>query len=432
MNTETTQTKICKKCGRLLPIEKFRLATVQFGNPYYRGSCKECEAKYDKEYSRKKMEKEFAFSDNLEIIVDRKYKEINPKRILDISALDIDIIPMGTDEIFVKLMDYKDAWMSNYGQCITKAWGKYSLLQGSYINGELRYSLSKNVFIDGEWTYKRDNVYVPKMVIETFIVNEDKANNVYIWHSGHDKEDCYYRNLYPLNQEQFRIVNNHFQKTGEDSESFILSVMNDIRYKPDDWRKKAMKPVMYGVGYHGLLYSNSQEKAYRRWHWMMNRCYSNAVHEIQPGYKNCTVCDEWLNYSNFKVWYDEHILPWELLGEDFELDKDILIKGNTVYSPETVSFVPKIINSLFISSVKSEGDCPMGVFYEKGKNKFRACISFMGKNIKLGTFNTAEAAFARYKEYKEDLIQDIAEQYKERIPDKIYQAMKNWTVEITD
>ncbi|MFQ8902680.1 MAG: hypothetical protein ACLR7D_13250 [Lachnospira eligens] len=55
------------------------------------GSCKECEAKCDKEYKKKKTEKEFAFSDNLEILVDRQYKEINPKRILDISALNIDV-----------------------------------------------------------------------------------------------------------------------------------------------------------------------------------------------------------------------------------------------------------------------------------------------------------------------------------------------------
>ena len=134
------ETKICKKCGRILPIQNFRLAPGQFGNPYYRGSCKECEAKYDKEYKKKKNEKEFTFSDNLEILVDRQYKEINPKRILDVSALDIDITLMGTDEIFVKLMDYKDTWLSNYGQCITMAWGKYNLLQGSYINGELLWS----------------------------------------------------------------------------------------------------------------------------------------------------------------------------------------------------------------------------------------------------------------------------------------------------
>lgn len=51
------ETKICKRCGRELPLDRFRLATGQFGNPYYRGSCKECEAKYDKEYKKKKTEK---------------------------------------------------------------------------------------------------------------------------------------------------------------------------------------------------------------------------------------------------------------------------------------------------------------------------------------------------------------------------------------
>ena len=43
------QTKICSKCGRLLQIEKFRLKTGQFGNPYYSGYCKDCEKIYDKQ-----------------------------------------------------------------------------------------------------------------------------------------------------------------------------------------------------------------------------------------------------------------------------------------------------------------------------------------------------------------------------------------------
>lgn len=344
----------------------------------------------------------------------------------------MDIVLLGTDEIFVKLMDYKDTWLSNYGRMIRCSYGKYNLLNGSYINGELRYSLRKNVFYDGKWVYRSEYLYAPKAVIDTFIVNEDKANNVFIWHSGHDKEDCYYRNLYPLNQEQYRIVKNYFMKTGDDSEEFILKVMNDIRYKPDNWSKKVMKPVMYGVGYHGLLYTNSKEKSYDRWHWMMNRCYSKAVHELYPEYKECTVCEEWINYSNYKLWYHEHIAPWELLGEKVDMDKDILIKGNTVYSPETVCFVSKVINTLFTNGKKNRGDYPIGVYFDKDKNKYRACMAFMGRNIKLGTFDTVEAAFARYKAYKEDFIKDMAEQYREKIPDKVYQAMMNWEVEITD
>lgn len=427
-------TKICKKCGRILPIQEFRLKRGQFGNPYYSGYCKQCESIYNREYKEKLQQKEFMFPDDLEISLEREYKEINPARILDISETGLDLALLGADEIFVKLMDYKETWLSNYGRAITKSWGKYKLLKGSYCNGELRYTLRKNVFSDGKWIYEKQYTYAPKMVVETFIVNEDKANNFYIWHKGHEKEDCYYRNLYPLNQEQFRIVNNHYAKTGDDSEEFILKVMNDIRYKPDNWSKKAVKPVMYGRGYHGLLYTSSKEESYQRWHWMMNRCYSQAVHELYSEYENCTVCKEWLNYSNFKLWYEEHQDSIKSFDESFDLDKDILIKGNLVYSPETVCLVPKIINTLFVntSGRKNRGKYPLGVYYEKEKDSYRACMSFWGKRIKLGTFDTAEDAFCRYKEYKEDFIKDMAEQYKEKIPDKIYQAMINWVVEITD
>lgn len=193
-----------------------------------------------------------------------------------------------------------------------------------------------------------------------------------------------------------------------------------------------MEPVMYGVGYHGLLYTDSKEEPYNRWHWMMNRCYSRAVHELQPEYGKCTVCDEWLNYSNFKLWYDGHKAEIKAFGNSFEMDKDILIKGNTVYSPETVCLVPKAVNTLFVNGRKNRGDYPLGVYFDKDKNKYRACMAFMGRNIKLGTFDTVEDAFARYKEYKEDFIKDMAEQYREKIPDKVYRAMMNWEVEITD
>lgn len=121
-----------------------------------------------------------------------------------------------------------------------------------------------------------------------------------------------------------------------------------------------------------------------------------------------------------------------MFDEAFELDKDILIKGNTVYSPETVCFVPKMVNSLFTNGKKNRGDYPLGVYFDKDKKKYVANMSFAGKNIKLGSYETVEATFSRYREYKEDFIKDIAEQNKEKIPDKIYQAMMKWQIEITD
>lgn len=135
-----------------------------------------------------------------------------------------------------------------------------------------------------------------------------------------------------------------------------------------------------------------------------------------------------MNYSNFKVWYDQHKVP----GMSLDLDKDILFKGNKVYSPETCCFVPHAINTLFLSKKADRGAYPIGVSYDKSKGKFRAEMSFMGEQIKLGTFDTAESAFARYKEYKEDLIKDMAEQYSEQIPDKVYNAMMGWKIKIND
>jgi len=425
MNTEATQTKICNKCGKILPIENFRLVRGQFHNPYYSGQCKDCEYKYQREYLEKKNKIEF--SDNLEMLIQRHYKDIKPERVLDISKLNI--IPLGTDEIFVKLMDYKNAWLSNYGRVIRCPYGKYHLLDGSYDKyGALYYSLKKNIFFDGKWVYKSVHLYAAKTVVDEFIVNPDKANNIYIWHSGYDKQDCYYRNLYPLNQEQYRIVKNHFNKTGDDSEEFILKVMNDIRYKPDDWSRRCMEPVMCGIGYRGSENVDCTAEPYLKWHDMINRCYNDSFHERQPQYKGCTVCEEWLNYSNFKVWYDQNKIP----GMSLDLDKDILFKGNRVYSPETVAFVPHAINTLFLSKKADRGDFPIGVSYEKDKGKYRAEMSFMGRRIKLGTFDTAESAFARYKEYKEDFIKDMAGQYKDKIPYKVYEAMMNWKIEIDD
>jgi hypothetical protein len=427
------EAKICKKCGRILPIENFRLKRGKyFQNPYFSGHCKECEKKYYKGIVKKKRAKEYTFSDDLEIITERKFKKINKERILDIDNIGLDIVLLGTDEIFVKLMDYKETWLSNYGRAITKARGKFSLKKGRYFNGELRYTFRKNVFVDGKWIFKKEYVYAPKMVVETFVVNEDKANNNYIWHAGHDKADCYYRNLYPLNQEQFRIVFNHFKEMGDDSETFILKVMNDIRCKPETWSKKIMEPIIYGRGYHGILYKDSKDEAYKNWKNMMSRCYCEAVHENYPEYRDCEICEEWKNFSNFKLWYEENVFPLKTLETRLEIDKDILFKGNKIYSPDTVSLVPDVINKLFINCDSRKRDLPLGVWREKNSKKYRAGMNFMGKNIKLGAYDTVEEAFTRYKEYKEDFIKDVAEQYKNQIADRTYRALMNWTIEITD
>ena len=113
------------------------------------------------------------------------------------------------------------------------------------------------------------------------------------------------------------------------------------------------------------------------------------------------------------------------------MDKDILIKGNKIYSSETCVFVPERINLLFIKNDRIRGDLPIGVSYDGNRYKSQ-CKNGTHKYIRLGTYDTPEEAFQIYKQYKENVIKDVANEYKGKIPEKLYNALMNYKVEITD
>ena len=197
--------------------------------------------------------------------------------------------------------------------------------------------------------------------------------------------------------------------------------------------------VVYGVGYLGSeipkITDNYYNKCYSSWHGMMERSFSEKRKSKQPEYKNCYCCEEWYNYSNFKKWFDENY--YEIEGERMCLDKDILVKNNKLYSPDTCIFVPNFINVLFTKTNKFRGNYPIGVYYKKKLKKYIAQCSEIQSNGKksqthLGVFKTPEDAFSAYKEYKENVIKQVADKYKEVIPNKLYEALYKWEVEIND
>jgi hypothetical protein len=115
------------------------------------------------------------------------------------------------------------------------------------------------------------------------------------------------------------------------------------------------------------------------------------------------------------------------------LDKDILYKGNKVYSPETCVFVPERINILFVKSDKIRGEYPIGVTWRKDRGRFSSrCCDAHGTYKPLGCYDTVEGAFNAYKTFKEKVIKQVADEYKHLIPNKLYQAMYNYQVEIND
>ena len=193
------------------------------------------------------------------------------------------------------------------------------------------------------------------------------------------------------------------------------------------------EPRVYNKGYIGegeykCRKNGKYNKCYKTWHSMLQRCYDVNHHSKFATYKNCEVCPEWLNFQNFAKWYYENY--YEIENERICLDKDILIKGNKIYSSNTCIFVPERINLLFIKSNSIRGELPIGVRYKKRNNKYEA---YCGReHIYLGTYDTSDEAFYSYKNFKEAQIKEIAKEYEELIPRKLYEAMINYKVEIID
>lgn len=193
-----------------------------------------------------------------------------------------------------------------------------------------------------------------------------------------------------------------------------------------------------GIGYIGKTSTidsdGKHKKSYICWKSMFVRCYSEKKQKKHSSYKMCIVCKEWYNYANFEKWYNENY--YEIEDKKIQLDKDILKKGNKEYSPETCMFVPQRINSLFTKCNNARGELPIGVTYNKKMKKYEARLSMFRNNKTitkyLGLFITPEEAFQIYKAAKEAYIKEVAEEYKNRIPEKLYDVLINYEVEWDD
>lgn len=99
-----------------------------------------------------------------------------------------------------------------------------------------------------------------------------------------------------------------------------------------------------------------------------------------------------------------------------------------MYSPETCIFTPKRINGLFVKS-NDDNDKTLGIIWKDKISKYevRCAIGEQGRKY-LGVYLTKEEAFNVYKKFKEDYVKQIAEEYKERIPKRLYEALYKWKV----
>ena len=152
---------------------------------------------------------------------------------------------------------------------------------------------------------------------------------------------------------------------------------------------------------------------FRVWANMMKRCYCSSYHESQPTYIECSVCPEWVTFSNFKTWMESQ--DWQ--GK--EIDKDILQIGNKVYSPETCMFVTRAINSLLNPRGPKHQCVPTGVYFDLSCDKWRAEFTAYGKKQYIGVFNSWQVAGRAYKAAKAAHIKEIAGKQKQPLKDAL-------------
>ena len=248
-------------------------------------------------------------------------------------------------------------------------------------------------------------------------------------------KDCVGKVCKSLNSGDFKIVKYNdyenvaiqFLKTGFK----VVATLSNIKRGSV---KDPYSPYIYGVGILGVKYPPSingrNTKEYDLWYSMLRRCYSDSSKKKYPTYEGCKVSDNFKSYQYFYEWCNKQI---GFDNDGFHLDKDLLIKGNKVYSEDSCVFIPQEVNTLLTKSTSSRGEHLIGVYFNKKSKAFVAMVSRnKGQPEYLGLFKTEIEAFNAYKEAKESFVKEQANRWKYWIDIRAYNALMNYEIDIND
>jgi len=193
------------------------------------------------------------------------------------------------------------------------------------------------------------------------------------------------------------------------------------------------RSLVFGVGVNDWVGNISVDgkpiKEYKLWASMLKRCFSEEYKQNRQSYQGVTCSKDWLSMTTFI----EDVSQMRGFGlGGWALDKDILQKGNKLYSKDTCCFVPLEVNILLTKRDNARGEYPVGVCFHKESGKFKAQLWVNGKRKHLGCFNTAEEAFQAYKLAKEAYIKVVAHKWKHLLDERVFQALMAYDVAIDD
>jgi len=170
-------------------------------------------------------------------------------------------------------------------------------------------------------------------------------------------------------------------------------------------------------------------KEYQLWKGMLQRCFDEKCKQKYPTYEGVSCSKDWLSMTKFTEDVSQ-MRGHGLIG--WCLDKDILQKGNKLYSKDTCCFVPQEVNLLLTKRDNYRGEYPVGVDFNKASGKFKAQLRINSKVKHLGLFPTPEEAFQAYKLAKEAHIKVVAHKWKHLLDERVFQALLDYEVNIDD
>ncbi len=306
-------------------------------------------------------------------------------------------------EVFVRVKDTENYWISNYGRCVNNRQtknGKYRLQK----EGKVHYTIFE-VDLDGT-AWKRETS-PEELVTETFLKKYDGRSK--IWHKDGDESNNWYKNLLTVTPQDYK----------------------DLKVGKVTWQELNLEQEY-------IEYENKASlHAYKVYDGIKKRC-GDAKDDDKTGkcYDKSTMWKVWLDDpKEFVKWYLFHY--YECDDEEMDVDKDLFGDGSGMYCPDFCCILPKGLNTLLANSKKHYKDeetpdnvLPLGVRYSSKTNKYYGEITFAGteRTISLSEWDTPEEAFAEYRVMKQADILTVVAKYKEHIPDYIYN--KFLTVEV--
>lgn len=194
-----------------------------------------------------------------------------------------------------------------------------------------------------------------------------------------------------------------------------------------------MTTVIYGVGIreqgkYATSENNKHTKVYTLWKNMLARCYSKTMLSHRPTYEHCEVSGDFVYFQRFAEWYEQQT-SYE--GIEYQLDKDLLVKGNKIYSEAFCLMIPRQVNMFLCKSEAARGSLPIGVTFDKRSGLYMAQLSDRGYRYS-SQHRTPEEAHATYKREKEAVAKRLANDYEGLCDDRVILALRQYQVEITD